>query len=76
MFELKFNLLKEKKESTLIEQEAFLNTYSGFLQIMRVKSENISLTDRYEFFRFLPITRNNMVFKYLIRFLFWLYQNQ
>jgi BRCA1-associated protein len=28
---------------------------------MRVKSENISLTDKYEFFRFLPIKRNNIV---------------
>lgn len=27
------------------------------LEIMRVKSENLSLTDKYEFFRFLPIKR-------------------
>ncbi len=36
-------------------------TISGHSQLMRVKSENISLTDKYEFFRFLPIKRNNIV---------------
>lgn len=40
-------------------------TISGHLQIMRVKSDNISLTDKYEFFRFLPILRSNIVYIYL-----------
>ncbi len=39
----------------------WFETFTGHIQIMRVKSENISLTDKYEFFRFLPIKRNNIV---------------
>ena len=36
---------------------------SGKLKIYRTVSENISLTDKCEFFRFLPIKRNNIVYK-------------
>jgi len=42
-------------------------TITGKLQIMRVKSENISLTDKYDFFRFLPIKRNNIVIYNFLR---------
>jgi hypothetical protein len=62
MFEVKLNIVRDKKDSR--EKDTcnyFTETLSGFLQIMRLKSENISLTDKYEFFRFLPINRNNLV---------------
>ncbi len=36
-------------------------TLYGRLQIMRVKSDNLSLTDKYEFFRFMPIKRGELV---------------
>lgn len=42
-------------------KESLYETFIGSLQIMRVKSENISLTDKYEFFRFLPIKRGETV---------------
>jgi hypothetical protein len=62
MFEVKLNIVRDKKDFNGKDTcNYFIETLSGFLQIMRLKSENISLTDKYEFFRFLPINRNNLV---------------
>jgi hypothetical protein len=54
-------IINPTKLTHLCSDNTLYETISGHLQIMRVKSENISLTDKYEFFRFLPILRSNIV---------------
>jgi hypothetical protein len=67
MFEVKLYLNElEKpraKESTQYE------IVTGKVKLFRIQNENISLTDKCEYFRFLPIRRNKIVQFYLFSYL-------
>ena len=77
MFELKIILEKNEKlknlnssyEIIISQNIAFKNdsfekyeTLNGEIKMFRTKNENVSLTEKYEFFRFLPINRTNSIF--------------
>ena len=78
MFEIKLILEKYEKlrkvqlsSEEIISQEISLTpkedfekyeTLYGEVRMFRMKTENISLTEKHEFFRFLPINRTNVIF--------------
>ena len=77
MFELKILLEKNEKLRKLsLNSENFISkniitlketsdkseTLYAEVKIFRAKTENLSLTEKYEFFRFLPINRSNIIF--------------
>lgn len=59
--DIKYDNIEISTALEKVNEPNWFDTFTGHIQIMRVKSENISLTDKYEFFRFLPIKRNNIV---------------
>ena len=62
MFEVK---VITKSKITIDSIEANNNLYEhieGVAKLYRISSENISLTDKFETFRFLPIERTNLLF--------------
>ncbi len=71
--EKKYNIANDKHEIIDDGIETFI-AYGNYdiinadLKILRNLYENISLTDKCEYFRFLPINRNNIVLRILCRY--------
>jgi hypothetical protein len=63
MFEVKLYLNENEFEKLKSNEtkETQYEIIKGKVKLFRTQNENISLTDKCEYFRFLPIRRNNIV---------------
>jgi hypothetical protein len=61
MFYVKLFLNENEFQNNLKQETKQYEIITAKLKLFRTTSENISLTDKCEFFRFLPIQRNNIV---------------
>lgn len=62
MFELKVITSSNKPFETIESKHNLFQIIEGKAKLFRISSETCTLTDKFEFFRFLPIKRTNILF--------------
>ena len=62
MFQINIITNSQKNLETIEKNNIFYDNIDGEVKLYRIPSENISLTDKFETFRFLPISRTNLIF--------------
>ena len=62
MFQLSIITKSQKNLESIEKNNIFYDNIEGEVKLFRIPSENISLTDKFETFRFLPISRTNLIF--------------
>ena len=61
MFQINIITNSQKNLETIEKNNIFYDNIDGEVKLYRIPSENISLTDKFETFRFLPISRTNLI---------------